>query len=187
MATQAIPGKVSFAEYLDFERQADTKHEFRGGEIYAMSGGTLTHARLSAKIIFLLSRSLSQSCQVFSSDLKIYAATVNEGMYPDVSLLCGEPEFYDGRRDILLNPTVVCEVLSPSTREYDQSLKASFYRAIPSLQTIILLDSETIYAQRQARHGGGWLLDEWTSPDGVLPIIQDVSVALREIYEGILL
>ena len=186
MATHPTPNKISFAEYLELERLADTKSEYRGGEIFAMAGGTLTHAELSARMVALLGRVLGQSCRVFTSDLKIYATAVGEGMYPDVSLLCGEPEFYDARRDVLLNPTVVVEVLSPSTREYDQSLKAGFYRTIPSLEALILLDSERVYVQRQARKASGWLLEEWTSLDDVLWIAGNASVPLREIYDRIL-
>ncbi len=185
MATQPTPDKLSFTEYLRLERAADTKSEYRGGLLFAMAGGTLTHARLSARVISLLERTAGRSCQVLTSDLKIYAAAVDEGMYPDASLLCAEPEFFDGRKDVLLNPTVVFEVLSPSTREYDQSLKASFYRTIPSLEAIFLIDSEQIYVQRQIRQGNGWLLEERKNLDDALSLYGDARLTLREIYDGI--
>ncbi|MBV8709073.1 MAG: Uma2 family endonuclease [Acidobacteriaceae bacterium] len=186
MATQVTPHKISFDQYLELERSATGKSEYRGGELFLMAGGTAAHARLSARIIGLLERTLPRSCQVFTSDLKLYAAAVDEGMYPDASFLCGEPEFYQGQKDVLLNPTVVFEVLSPSTREYDLSLKASFYRSIPALEALILIDSERMYVQRQARQATGWTLEEWTDHEGMLPITGSLSFSLRELYDQIL-
>ena len=186
MATHPTPNKISFDQYLELERKATVKSEYRGGEMFLMAGGTAAHACLSVRVTTLLESSLGRSCQIFNSDLKIYAAAVGEGMYPDASLLCGVPDFHPGQKDVLLNPTVVFEVLSPSTREYDLSLKASFYRTIPSLEQLVLIDSERIYVQRQARQAGGWILEERMSLDDVLEITEKVSLSLRELYDQIL-
>ena len=186
MATQSLPEKLTFSEYLELERAATAcKHEYRGGEMFAMSGGTPVHARLSVRMSSLLDRAMGRSCQIFSSDLRIYASHVSESMYPDVSVVCGDLEYFDERRDMIVNPSLVVEVLSPSTREYDLSLKASFYRTIPALQTILLVDSERQYVQRQARQSQGWALEEFTTPDQALWVAKGESITVADVYHGI--
>ncbi len=186
MATQPLPGKITFGEYLELERvAADCKHEYRGGEMFAMSGRTPVHARLSVRVSSLLDRTMGSGCQIFSSDLRIYASCVSEAMYPDVSMVCGDLEYFDERRDVIVNPTLIVEVLSPSTREYELSLKASFYRTIPALQTILLADSERQYVQRQARQSQGWALEEFTRPDQALWVVDGGSITVADLYNGI--
>ena len=186
MATQPLPEKITFPEYLELERAAtDCKHEYRGGEMFAMSGGTPVHARLGGRMVILLDRIMGSRCQVFTSDLRIYARAVNEATYPDVSVVCQDLEYFDERRDVIVNPTLVVEVLSPSTREYDLSLKASFYRTIPALRTILLVASERQYVQRQARQSHAWSLEEFTTPDQALWVIDGGSITVADVYQGI--
>lgn len=186
MATQPIAGRLSFAEYLAQERRSPEKHEYRGGEVFLRSGGTPARAGLSVRMAILLDSALGTQCQVFSSDLRIYAASVNEAMYPDFSAVCGALKFFDGRNDVVLNPTVIVEVLSPSTREYDLSTKASFYRTIPALDTILFVDSESVYVQAQRRSGTVWLIDDFRDLDQPIQIWQESSFSVRDVYAGIL-
>ena len=186
MATQPTAGKISFADYLAAERLADTKSEYRAGEIFAMAGGNDEHSRLGVRITSLLERTLP-SCRIYNSDMKVYAAAVDEGMYPDASVACEEPEYRDARRDVLLNPSLVFEILSPSTREYDGSLKASFYRAMPTVQAIFLVGTEGLYIQRQSRRADGWLLEEFVSLDEKVPLIRSETLIMRDIYDRILI
>jgi len=180
MATSPSPAKISFDEYLELERAALFKSEYRGGEIFAMSGGTPAHAQLSGRMVVLFDK-LLQGCRIFSSDLRVYAKAVNEGMYPDVTVTCEELQFHDQRKDVILNPMFVVEVLSPSTREYDLGLKVSFYRSIPSVEAIFFVDSERQYVQRQTRNIGNWTLDEMTEN----PQIVWKTITVGDIYAGI--
>ncbi len=183
MATNSSPTRITFDQYLEKERAAAYKSEYRSGEIFAMSGGTPVHARLSARMVVLLDR--LRGCQVFTSDLRVFAPAVNEGMYPDVSVACEELQYHDGRKDVILNPTLVVEVLSPSTREYDLGMKASFYRSIPSVTGVFLVDSERVYVQVQSRKSGSWMLEEFTREEQVVWRVGDFQMTVGEIYSGI--
>jgi len=188
MATNAAPGKISFDEYLELEALARDKSEYRSGEVFAMSGGTPVHSRLSGRMFVLLDK--VKGCQAYSSDLKIFAAAVNEGMYPDASLVCGDLEFYSGRKDVILNPMLAVEVLSPSTRDYDLAMKASFYRTIPSMATLLFVDSERRWVQRQTRQSkpgsDQWTLTEFADPSQTVWTAGDQQITVADIYDGIL-
>jgi len=186
MATSPSPAKISFDEYLELERAARFKSEYRSGEIFAMSGGTPAHARLSGRMLVLLDK-LLPGCQLFSSDLRVYAKAVNEGMYPDVTVTCEELQFHDRRKDVILNPMIVVEVLSPSTRDYDLGLKASFYRSIPSVEAVFLVDSERQYVQRQTRNLGSWTLDDLTENRQIVWKNGHQAITVSDIYAGITL
>jgi Uma2 family endonuclease len=183
VATSTSPNKVTFDEYLERERAATYKSEYRSGEIFAMSGGTPVHARLSARMVVLLDK--LPGCQVFTSDLRVFAQAVNEGMYPDVSVSCEELQYHDGRKDVILNPTLVVEVLSPATREYDIGMKASFYRSIASVAGVLLVDSERVYVQVQRRQSGSWMLEEFTREEQVVWKLGDFEMTVGQIYSGI--
>lgn len=189
MATSTAPAKISFDEYLAREAGAKFKSEYRSGEVFAMAGGTPSHSELQGSIISLLRLNKPSGCRVFTSDLKIFAPAVNEGMYPDASLVCGELEFYRGRNDVILNPMLVVEVLSPSTRDYDLGMKASFYRTIASLATLLFVDSERRWIQRQSRQpdaSGHWILTEFSDPGQTVWIDGNRQIGVADIYDGIL-
>ncbi len=186
MATNLLPEPITFDQYLEQDEKADFKSEYRAGEVFAMSGGTEVHARLSAQVIYLLRREIGSACRVYNSDLKLYIASVNESMYPDAMVLCGEPEFYKNRKDVIVNPTLVVEVLSPSTKYYDGSFKTRAYRTVPSLQHCLLIDSESVYLQLSSRHGDSWILTELTERSRHLDIGNLLTLTLEEIYNGIL-
>jgi Uma2 family endonuclease len=104
----------------------------------------------------------------------------------DAMALCGEPEFYKSRKDVIVNPSLVVEVLSPSTKYYDGSFKTRAYRTIPSLQHCLLIDSESIYAQLSSRHDNYWILTESTDRNRRLDIGNLLTFTLEEVYDGIL-
>ncbi len=186
MATNLLPEPTTFDQYLELEEKADFKSEYRAGEVFAMSGGTEVHARLGARIARLLDQVIGSACRVYNSDLKLYVASVNESMYPDAMALCGEPEFYKNRKDVIVNPTLVVEVLSPSTKYYDGSFKTRAYRTIPSLQHCLLIDSESVYLQLSSRYGDHWMLTELTERSRHLEIGDLMALMLEEVYDGIL-
>lgn len=186
MATNLLPEPITFDEYLEQEEKANFKSEYRAGEVFAMSGGTEAHARLGARVAYLLSREIGNVCRVYSSELKPYVASVNESMYPDAMALCGEPEFYKNRKDVIVNPTLVVEVLSPSTKYYDGSFKSRAYRTIPSLQHCLLIDSESVYFQLSSRFGDSWMLTESTERNRRIEVGNLMALTLEEVYNGIL-
>ncbi|MFM8333520.1 MAG: Uma2 family endonuclease [Candidatus Methylumidiphilus sp.] len=133
----AIPRpKTSAADYLDFERAAAERHQFVDGEIFAMAGESLAHSTINANLLIALgSRLRGQPCRVLSPNMKIRSGPADvrssKGLYSyaDVSVVCGVPRFHDGHQDVLLNPSLIAEVLSPSTEAFDRGDKFLRYRA----------------------------------------------------------
>ncbi len=128
------------AEYLAWERAAPDKHEFLGGEIFAMAGASFAHNKIVGNIVGELRDALrDRPCDVTPSDLRVKIPAVGLYTYPDAVVVCGEPQFEDDKLDTLLNPTVIVEVLSDSTEAYDRGKKFRYYRTIPSLRDYVLV------------------------------------------------
>jgi len=126
-------------EYLAFERVSETKHEYYAGQIYAMTGASLLHVRIVGNLMRILGNQLLNSgCVSLCNDLRVKTA---DGVYtyPDVLVVCDEPLLEDTRKDTLLNPQIVIEVLSPSTENYDRGNKFVHYQSIASLEEYILV------------------------------------------------
>lgn len=149
MATQP-KHLYTFEEYLELERAAAFKSEFYAGEIYAMAGGTAIHSRLSARALVVLDRHLL-NCQIYDSNLKIHIEATKEGVYSDAMAICEEVQFWNGQSDVIVNPALVVEVLSPSTQKHDRGSKVNSYRTIPSLQHILVISQDRILVE----HYGG--------------------------------
>ena len=178
----------SRAEYLAMEETTNVRHEFFQGKIFAMSGGTFNHAVLSGNVYFALKTKLREKpCQPLNSDMRIHTPSGLD-TYPDVSVYCGQPELTDNNKT-LLNPVVIIEVLSPTTRNYDQGEKFRLYRSIPSLQDYLLIDSERIAASHFRKLANAdWLLHEHTvSSDIILLQAIEQPLSLAEIYENVFL
>jgi Uma2 family endonuclease len=132
--------RYTFADYLAYEDGSNVKHEFHDGEIYAMAGGTPEHAALAAAVTTIIGAQLGDgSCRVFSSDLKIRVLATGLVSYPDVSVVCGPIEHDPESRMVVVNPTLVVEVLSDSTEDWDRGEKLEHYRRIPSLRECVLV------------------------------------------------
>lgn len=184
MASRPQPHQT-FEEYLELERRAEYKSEYHGGDIYAMSGGTLLHSRLSARMCAVLDRHFP-TCQTLDSNLKVYVRQADRCFYPDAMLLCGEPEFYDAHQDVITNPLLVVEVLSPSTRRYDQGAKADCYRSVPSIEHILLISQDQVFLEHFARQQNQtWIITSY-SDRGSAVSLPNVALPIDEIYGGIL-
>ncbi|MDI3283132.1 Uma2 family endonuclease [Polyangium sp. 15x6] len=134
---------VTFAEYIAFEEKAETKHEYRNGEIVAMAGGTLEHGRLTMRVGLLLGIQLEgRPCETFSSDVRVRVLATGLATYPDLSVVCGKLERDPEHENTMTNPVVLVEVLSPSTESYDRGRKFHHYKQIPSLREYVLVSSE---------------------------------------------
>jgi Uma2 family endonuclease len=160
MAINPEPGMTSEA-YLAFERaQLDAKHEFLDGEIIAMAGASRQHNRIVTNLVVSLGTQLrGRPCDVYSSDMRVKIPATGLYTYPDVIALCHDPQFEDEAMDTLLNPTVIIEVLSPSTEAYDRGLKFAHYRSIEAVQIYILIaqDKPQIEIFRRQKNED-WLL-----------------------------
>ena len=140
MSTSAGLHRYTYADYLALEEASNVKHEFLGGEIYGMAGGTPEHAALSVAVSSaLLTQLRGGRCRVYSSDLRVRVLATGLATYPDVTVVCGEPERDPESPTTIANPRVVVEVLSDSTIDYDRGEKLQQYRQIPSLAAVVLV------------------------------------------------
>jgi Uma2 family endonuclease len=140
MMTEPARRHFSFREYVRLEEYSNVRHEFLEGVIYAMAGGTPAHAALAARVIQRLGAQLDgRRCEVFTSDLRVRVAATGLATYPDVTVVCGKLETDPEDPATVLNPTVLVEVLSDSTAEYDGGEKLDHYRKIASLREIVLV------------------------------------------------
>lgn len=131
--------KFTTEEYLALEDEADFRSEFENGEIVAMAGGSWNHARVTANIARFIGNKISSDCSSVQSEIKIWAQSINKFYYPDVVIICGEPNFYRERDDIITNPTLIVEFLSDSTEAKDRGEKFFSYQTLESLREYILV------------------------------------------------
>ena len=180
--------KLSEEEYLALDRAAEFRSEFVDGEMFAMSGGSLRHARLQRNLLFELQSALKDTgCEAFTSDMRVRVPATRMYAYPDVTVICGKPVLVDEHQDILLNPIVIFEVLSPSTERYDRGLKFQQYRAIESLKDYILVDQNQVRIEQFTRQDSSpWTLRDYQRLEEVLTIASiNVSLPLHRIYDQI--
>ena len=180
--------KYSIEEYLEMENAATEKHEYYQGEVFAMSGATMPHNDVCGNLYFYLRQKLKgKPCKPHNSDIRIHIEKNTLFTYPDISVICGEPISLNNDGLSFLNPSVIFEVLSPSTRKYDRETKFKLYQDIPTLKEYVLVEPESINIQAfHINSEGFWELKEFTNINETLhlPTIQ-VSLELKEIYEGI--
>jgi Uma2 family endonuclease len=187
-AMTAIPGrKATYAEYLALERSSETKHEYVNGELYAMAGGSPEHARLASKLGQLLRNALAgRPCETFSSDARVRVEATERSAYPDLTIVCGALETSPSDPDAIVNPTVLVEVLSPSTETTDRLEKWAHYRRIPSLQAYVLVAQGEARLETYRRDGRRWIYEE-AGPGEVVRIGGiEVDVAIDALYASAL-
>jgi Uma2 family endonuclease len=188
MATQPKP-YYSFKDYLEAERAStDAKHEYVAGQVFAMVGATYNHNLITANLARKLGNQLESSpCTVLSSDMPLRIQTADTCAYPDVVVLCDKPAFYDLRKDVLTDATLVAEVLSPSTEGYDRGEKFALYRHLPGLRQYLLIAQDRLALDLFTRQPDGrWLLEAYTDPDADIPL-DSIGCTLRlgEVYDRV--
>jgi len=144
---------LSPEEYLTFERSSVRhKHELHEGYLFTMQGASIKHNQIVGNLVRDIGTHLKgNSCQVFPSDLRVYIPSAESFVYPDLSIVCDEPEILDDTYlDTIKNPTVIIEVLSPSTESYDRNKKLFIYRQIPALEQYIMISSTSCRASRSS-------------------------------------
>jgi Uma2 family endonuclease len=184
MALQAQP-YITPEEYLALERQAEYKSEYLNGEIFAMSGASRGHNLISINISAALHGQLREHpCEVYGSDMRVRVSPTGLYTYPDVVVVYGEPQFADAQLDTLLNPTLIVEVLSPSTEDYDRGTKFEHYRTLTSLQEYLLVAQDRCHVVHYTRQADNtWVLAETTRRDDqiFLPSVA-CHLSLAEVY-----
>ena len=179
---------ISEDEYLAIEREASYKSEYLNGEMFAMAGASRRHVAIVTNIVTELHSALKGGpCRVFSTDLRLRVSPSGLYTYPDVMVACGELEFLDEEVDTLLNPVLIAEVLSKSTRDYDRGDKFASYRSIASLQDYLLVDQNGCHVEYFSRRSGGrWILSESDDPGSSVHLRSiDVTLGLADVYYGI--
>ncbi len=181
--------KMSPSDFLEWERNQEYKHEYIGGEIFAMGGASISHNRILTNIIVSAGSYLKdQSCNIYPSDLRIAVKSKNSFFYPDATIICGELQFDDeGLKDTVKNPAVIFEILSPSTEDYDIGKKLFFYMQIDSLQQYIIIDSRSIHVRITTKmENGAWKFTELTEKNNAFFINSiQLELSLSEIYDGV--
>ncbi|MEK6288958.1 MAG: Uma2 family endonuclease [Acidobacteriota bacterium] len=175
-------------EYLALERSSETKHEYFNGEIFAMGGASPQHVGIVTNLVVELGSQLKQgSCRVFSADLRVNVDPTGLYTYPDVVVVCEPPEFSDQQKDTLLNPVLIIEVLSDSTKDYDRGGKFEQYRTIESFAEYLLIAQDRPHVEHYVRQlDRSWVLYETNSLDDTIRLKSvPCSLPLSEIYDKI--
>lgn len=178
---------VTPAEYLARERRAETKSEYLGGCIVAMSGASRLHNHVTGDVFGELHRQLRDGpVDLFFSNMRVKVSETGDYVYPDIVVACGDVEFEDAELDTLLTPTVIIEVLSPSTEAHDRGKKFAGYRHLPTLREYVLVAQDHPSVEHYARQGEQWVLTAVTDLDGSisLPAI-GCQLRLRDIYRRV--
>ncbi len=180
--------KMSIEEYLEMENAADEKHEYYKGEIFARPGSKVLHNIIVINFFGAFGQKLKEKkCTIFNSDQRIHTPSNTFFTYPDISIICGEIITLNNDDYNVLNPTVIIEVLSKSTMNYDRGEKFKLYRDITTLKEYILVDSESMHIEIfRLNKNGHWELEEYNSRNDAVTIAAiNESVVLSEIYEGV--
>jgi Uma2 family endonuclease len=179
-------------EYLALERKAQYKSEYINGQIYAMSGASREHNLIAVNVVGeIRSQFRGRTCEAYTSDMRVQVSPGGTYTYPDVVAVCGEPRFEDAEVDTLTNPTVIVEVLSPTTEAYDRGEKFRHYRRLESLAEYVLIAQDKVQVEHYARHGDKgeqWVLTEISDLAGTLDLTSiGCGLALADIYDKITL
>lgn len=175
--------RVSYAEYLELESASDVRLEFVAGMIYAMAGETSEHARLAANWILAIGPLLrDKGCAVFTSDLKIRIDATDRTTYADAVVVCGPDVHSEVDPNAITNPTVIVEVLSPSTEASDRGEKWRHYQRLSSLREYVLISQGEPYIEVSRRDGDEWILRTSGAGQSFELPSRGVSVAVDDVY-----
>jgi Uma2 family endonuclease len=179
---------LSPEDYLRCERQAETRHEYYDGVVVAMAGVSKEHSRITFDTGLLIGNQLrDSSCEPFAGDMRVRVPARNRYYYPDLIVVCGEPQFEDNMFDTLLNPTVIFEVLSDSTERTDRREKYDGYTTLESLQAYILIAQDSPRLERFTRQSDGtWRFDVVQGLENAL-VLESIGVTLplAEVYRRV--
>ena len=189
MRAASVPGihRHTYEAYLEYESSSNVKHEFIDGDIYAMAGGTIEHAIIGANVTSSLSAQLRGSpCVVASSDLKVRVLATDLATYPDVTVICGPVQRDPQSGEVVLNPSLVVEVLSKSTEDWDRGEKLENYKQIPSLLACVLIShrQQRVEIVRRAPDGG-WTTEGAGPGESVSLPVPGCALAVDDVYRNV--
>ena len=178
------PGHT-YADYLRREEESDVRHEYFDGRTFALAGGSLAHAELGARLARMLGNLLApRGCRVYSSDLRVHVRETGLSTYPDVSVVCGRPATADHDPRALINPTLLVEVLSPSTEAYDRGEKFEHYQRLDSLQGLLLVATDRVVIELRQREDDRWTIRLFGAGASV-PLEGGEALSIDEVYAGV--
>ena len=176
-------------EYLEFERQADERHEFWDGYLFQMAGESLSHSRICINVAREASSGLlGKRCEALSSNMKVRTSTASLFSYPDLTIVCGEPLFHDRKKDVVVNPLAIFEVLSPSTERYDRGKRFQRYRlGNETLTDYILIAQEVCLVEHYQKAGNGnWIFENYTELTDILRFAEiELELSLERLYDRV--
>jgi Uma2 family endonuclease len=185
------PKVYTFEEYLRREEKALERHEFYNGQIIKVMGGTDVHSAISANIIAALKWAvrplLNRKFLIYDSNLKIRIEASDIGVYPDALVICEQPQFWNNRRDIITNPLLIVEVLSPSTQSYDKLGKFELYKQIPSFQEYVLVNTDDFGVETRFQEETDlWRIKKHTNANDTIALRSlGTSISMADVYEHI--
>ena len=188
MSAVPKPRKLTVAEYLALEEKAERRSEFSDGEMFQMAGASREHNAITRNLTAELDNRLKDgSCQVFAADQRVKVDRTGLYTYPDLLIVCGEPEYAAEDRNTLTNPRVVIEVLSPSTERYDRTTKFRHYKQLPSVQEYVLVSQDEPLVERFTRAAdGSWPQVEFVGLDATLALATvPAAVPLADVFRGV--
>lgn len=177
-------------EYLEAEQAAERKSEYLNGEVFAMAGTTPRHNLIVTNLVRDLGNQLRRlPCNVYSQDLRVRISATGLYTYPDVIVTCGEEQFAEGPGSpSLLNPVLLAEVLSDSTRDYDRGRKFEHYRTLRSTREYLTIDQAKMHVEHwRFQSPGSWLLTEFSQPGDSVNLVINAKLSLADIYEKLIL
>ncbi|MES2773676.1 MAG: Uma2 family endonuclease [Bacteroidota bacterium] len=181
--------KYTIEEYLEIEAVALEKHEFYQGQIIAMAAASIAHNQISRNTLYGIDKHLKESgnCEIFPSALKIHSELNSLFTYPDLSIICGEIETLVKHNDVVTNPSVLIEVLSLSTQDYDRGSKFKLYRDIPSLKEYVLISSLEVLVEKYDRQPDNtWILHEYKTQNDSFKILSaDIEIQVDSLYRDV--
>ncbi len=186
MLVQSKQKIYSLDEYRELEETAEFRNEYRDGEIVQMSGGSINHSQIIGNIYaFLKSALRGKDARPFMSDLRLWIPRYRRGTYPDVMVVEGELVCTEGRKDEILNPVLIVEVLSKSTKDFDKEDKFRFYRSIPEFREYVLVNqSEFLVTQYIKNESNDWLFREYEGESAIVSFASvGVQMSMSDIYE----
>ena len=188
MLVQSKPKIYTLDEYRELEETAEFRNEYRDGEIVQMSGGTINHSRIIRNLSRVLGNLLEgQLYELFHNDLRLWIPRYRRGTYPDVVVIEGEPIFNEGRSDEILNPVLIVEVLSKSTKDFDKEDMFRFYRSIPEVREYVLVSQyEFLVEQYIKTESNLWLFREYEGEAATVAFAAlGVEMSMSEIYNKV--